>query len=190
MCIKSSLNLLYVILVGGWWQLSVDTWEMNSINMLGYLCTVWSESCGVWNNCYGNNPVLLKDMCIRFHVRHLTEREIDIFFYLTMHSTHFIYGYMTSYIWLRTILIVRKETCCRHIGYSYRLTARVLLYAPYTDKITHTTTFVTPVMEHWLVREIAQWVHPMKDRSDDPSHHEQMLYLWATSSSRHLTECE
>ena len=28
------------------------------------------------------------------------------------------------------ILIVRKETRCRHIGYSYRLTARVLLYAP------------------------------------------------------------
>ena len=28
-----------------------------------------------------------------------------------------------------------------------------------TDKITHTTAFVTPVMEHWLEREIAQWVH-------------------------------
>ena len=52
------------------------------------------------------------------------------FFYLTTHSTHFIYGYMASDIWLRTILIVRKETRCRHIGYSYRLTARVLLYAP------------------------------------------------------------
>ena len=51
-------------------------------------------------------------------------------FYLTTHSTHFIYGYMASDIWLRTILIVRKETCCCHIGYSYRLTARVLLYAP------------------------------------------------------------
>ena len=51
-------------------------------------------------------------------------------FYLTMHSTRFIYGYMASDIWLRTILIVRKETCSRHIGYSYRLTARVLLYAP------------------------------------------------------------
>ena len=50
-------------------------------------------------------------------------------FYLTTHSTHFIYGYMASDIWLRTILIVRKETRCRHIGYSYRLTARVLLYA-------------------------------------------------------------
>ena len=50
--------------------------------------------------------------------------------YLTTHSTHFIYGYMASDIWLRTILIVRKEIRCRHIGYSYRLTARVLLYAP------------------------------------------------------------
>ena len=34
---------------------------------------------------------------------------------------------------------------------------------------------VTPVVEHWLEREIAQWVQPMKDRSDDPLHHEQML---------------
>ena len=51
-------------------------------------------------------------------------------FYLTTHSTHFIYGYMASDIWSRTILIVRKETRCRHIGYSFRLTARVLLYAP------------------------------------------------------------
>ena len=51
-------------------------------------------------------------------------------FYLTTHSTHFIYGYMASDIWLRTILIVRNETRCHHIGYSFRLTARVLLYAP------------------------------------------------------------
>ena len=57
------------------------------------------------------------------------EREREMF-YLTTHSTHFIYSYMASNIWLRTILIVRKKTRCRHIGYSYRLTARVLLYAP------------------------------------------------------------
>ena len=67
-------------------------------------------------------------------------------FYLTTHSTHFIYGYMASDIWLRTILIVRKETLChhilerttqiardktrcRHMGYTFRLAARVLLYA-------------------------------------------------------------
>ena len=103
-------------------------------------------------------------------------------FYLTTHSTHFIYGYMVSDIWLRTILIVRKETRCCHIGYSYQLTARVLLYAP-SHRIAHTTAFVTPVVEHWLEWEIAQWVHPMKDRSDDPSHHERTLYLWATSRS-------
>ena len=62
-------------------------------------------------------------------IKNATEREREMF-YLTTHSTHFIYGYMPSDIWLRTILIVRKETRCRHIGYSYRLTARVLLYAP------------------------------------------------------------
>ena len=47
-------------------------------------------------------------------------------FYLTTHATHVIYGYMASDIWLRPILIVIKETHCRHIGYSFRLTARVL----------------------------------------------------------------
>ena len=44
-----------------------------------------------------------------------------------------------------------------------------------TDRIAHTMTFVTPVVEHWLEREIAQWVYPLKDQSDDPSHHEQTL---------------
>ena len=28
-----------------------------------------------------------------------------------------------------------------------------------TDRITHTTSFITPDVEHWLEREIAQWVH-------------------------------
>ena len=91
-------------------------------------------------------------------------------FYLTTHSTHFIYGYMASDIWLRTILIVRKETRCHHIGYSYRLTARVLLYAPShrQDNTYHGLCYTS---------RGAQWVHPMKDRSDDPSHHERTLYL-------------
>ena len=46
-----------------------------------------------------------------------------------------------------------------------------------TDRITHTTAFVTPVVEHWLEQEIAQWVHRMKDRSDDPLHHERTLNI-------------
>ena len=51
-------------------------------------------------------------------------------------------------------------------------------------RIAHTTAFVTPFVEHWLEREIAQWVHPMKDRSDDPSHHERMLLPWSYISLR------
>ena len=46
-----------------------------------------------------------------------------------MHSTHFIYGYMASDIWSRTTQIAREETHCRHMGYSFRLAARALLYA-------------------------------------------------------------
>ena len=75
----------------------------------------------------------LSGICIPYNVRYTRKCDTEgrkEMFYLTTHSTHFIYGYMASYIWLRTILIVRKETRCRHIGYSYRLTARVLLYAP------------------------------------------------------------
>ena len=44
-----------------------------------------------------------------------------------------------------------------------------------TYRIAHTTAFVTPAVEHRLEREIAKWVHPMKDRSDDPLHHERTL---------------
>ena len=55
-------------------------------------------------------------------------------------------------------LIVEKgweETCCHHMGYSFR----VLLYAPSYRQDSTYTAFVTPVVEHWLEREIAQWVH-------------------------------
>ena len=46
---------------------------------------------------------------------------------------------------------------------------------PRQDSTYH--DLVRPVVEHWLEREIAQWVHPMKDQSDDPSHHERTLLL-------------
>ena len=47
-------------------------------------------------------------------------------FYLTTHSTHFIDGYKSTQI-------AREDTRCRHIGYSFRLAARVLLYHHPTD---------------------------------------------------------
>ena len=118
-------------------------------------------------------------VCKWFGVRlQSLEREREMF-YLTTHSTHFIYCYMASDIWLRTILIVRKETRCRHIGYSNQLEQGFFYMHHPTDRITHTTAFVTPVVEHWLEREIAQWVHPMKDRSDDPPQHDRTLLPWS-----------
>ena len=33
-----------------------------------------------------------------------------------------------------------------------------------SDRITHTTTSLTPVMEHWLEQEIAQWVQPISNK--------------------------
>ena len=40
------------------------------------------------------------------------------------------------------------------MGYSFRLATRVFYMHHPTDRIAHTTAFVTPVMEHWLEREI------------------------------------
>ena len=92
------------------------------------------------------------------------------------HSTHFIYGYVASDIWLRTIPIVRKETHCRHIGYSFQLTARVLLYAPshrqdstchglcYTSRgaLTGTrTSSMGPPHEGSIRQPIALWVNAL-----------------------------
>ena len=41
-------------------------------------------------------------------------------------------------------------------GYSFCLAARDFYMHHPTDRIAHTTVFVTPVVEHWLEREIAQ----------------------------------
>ena len=41
-----------------------------------------------------------------------------------------------------------------------------------------------------LEREIAQWVHPMKDRSDDPSHHERTLLPRSYISLLDSRNCE
>ena len=39
------------------------------------------------------------------------------------------------------------------------------MYHP-TERTAHTTAFVTPVVEHWLEREIAQWVHNEGSHTD------------------------
>ena len=97
---------------------------------------------------------LLSCVCVDIDI--YIEREI---FYLTTHSIHFISGYMASDILLRTILIVRKETRCRHIGYSFRLTARVLLYAPShrQDNTYHSLCYTS--RGALAGTRNAQWIH-------------------------------
>ena len=41
------------------------------------------------------------------------------------------------------------------------------------DRMTHTTAFVT-LVEHWLERDIAQWLHN-EGSIRNPSHHERTL---------------
>ena len=92
-------------------------------------------------------------------------------FYLTTHSTHFIYSYMVK----DHSDSERGNPLPPHrLLFPISSKGYFILHHP-TDRIAHTTAFVTPVVEHWLEREITQWVHPMKDRSDDPSHHERTL---------------
>ena len=90
----------------------------------------------------------------------------------------FIYGYMVSDIWLKTILIVRKETRCCHIGYSFRLAPRVLLYASShrQDNTYHGLCYTScgalagtrnssmgPLHERSNCRPIAPWVNTSYD---------------------------
>ena len=106
-------------------------------------------------------------------------------FYLTTHSTHFIYGYMASDI-LSTTQIVRGNPLPPH-GLLFPINSRGYFIC------TITQTGVTPVVEHWLEREIALWVHLMKDRSDDPSHHDRTLlprrYISLRSGSNAEESC-
>ena len=101
-------------------------------------------------------------------------------FYLTTHLIHFIYSYMPSDIWLRTILIVRKETCCCHIGYSLWLTARVLLYASShrQDNIYHSFCYAS----RWA---LAGW----RNSSMGPPHEgsiRQPIVPWANTLTTEL----
>ena len=91
---------------------------------------------------FHKRPLMTKHLVVQLlsrnvvNVLRMGEREI---FYLTMHSTHFIYGYMASDIWLRTILIVRTP---HRLLLSINRKGSFICTIP--DRIAHTTAFVTP----------------------------------------------
>ena len=87
-------------------------------------------------------------------------------FYLMTHSTHFI-------LRLYGVGHMVKDHSDSERGNPlppYRLLFPINSKGSFICTIPDRIAFVTPVVEHWLDREIAQWVHPMKDRSDNPSH--------------------
>ena len=63
-------------------------------------------------------------------------------FYLTTHSTHFIYGYLVSDIWLRTIIWLQcfTEQCTQHILFTV-IWLRTMFYWT-----THSTHFIYSYM--------------------------------------------
>ena len=97
------------------------------------------------------------------------------FFLLFFFFLSFLYGYMASDIWQRTIQIAREETRCRHMGYSFRLTARVLLYAS-SHRQDNTYHGLCYTSRGALAGTRNSSMGPlMKDRPDDPSHHERTI---------------
>ena len=84
--------------------------------------------------------------------------------YLTTHSTHYLRLYGVGHMVKDHSDSERGNPLPPH-----RLLFSICSKGYFICTITQT------VVEHWLEREIVQWVHPMKDRSIDPSHHERTL---------------
>ena len=81
----------------------------------------------------------------------------EMLFYLPMHSTHFIYGYIVLDTWQKTTEIAREETrCLQYMGYCFWLAAWDFFIHHPSDRIALTMAFVIPVVEHWPEQEIAQ----------------------------------
>ena len=86
----------------------------------GYMASdIWLRTIQIVSKRERERNVLFNDALNTFYlrlygVRHMVKNHSDSekgrkeMFYLTTHSTHFIYDYMASDIWLRTILILRK----------------------------------------------------------------------------------
>ena len=91
---------------------------LRTVKQINHLVKIENYVCFLLSMCVGFFVLLLLCVCY-YQTCIICRMKVKEMLYLTMYSTHFIYGYMASDIWLRTILIVRKETCCCHIGYSF-----------------------------------------------------------------------
>ena len=92
-----------------------------------------------------------------YNLVHLLYAYINLTFYCTFTNIYQIrYNDALNRFSLR---LYGVEHMVKDIGYSFRLAARVLLYAPPHRQDSTYHGLFTPVVEDWLEREIAQWVH-------------------------------
>ena len=80
-------------------------------------------------------------------------------FYLMMHSTHFIYGYMALDMEKDHSYSKRGNLLLPLLWLLLLISSKGSFICTIPDRIAHTMAFVTPVVEHWLEQEIVQWVH-------------------------------
>ena len=96
-------------------------------------------------------------------------------------NTFYLQLYVVRHM-VKDIQIAIEETLCRHyMVYSFSLAARAILDVPShrQDNLYH--SIVTPVVEHWLRLETAQWVH--HERSTHRTTSGRRSYHGATSRS-------
>ena len=101
-------------------------------------------------------------------------------FYFTTHSTHFYLRLYGVGHMGKDHGDIENETRCPHTWATLSDYQQGFFYMHHpTDRIVHTTSFSPTHQSGALVeREIAQ-VSTMRDRSDDPLHHERKLYVGA-----------
>ena len=95
-----------------------------------------------------------------FHIYNDRDRKTDTETKTVRKEGHFLFNdaLNTFYLRLYGVRHMIKEHTDSERGNP--LPPQCFYYMQHTNgKITHTTAFVTPVVEHWLEREIAQWVH-------------------------------
>ena len=100
-------------------------------------------------------------------------------FYLTMHSTHF---------YLRLYDIEKGNPLPPH-RLLFLINSKGSFICTIPDRIAHTTAFVTPVVEHWLEQEIAQFEHNIGTKYSSTVDHPLMMQ-WVIRSILHNGERE
>ena len=106
-----------------WYVLQLDGWPVHAVLISCYFSTfpAWwlllstrLRMADVWS--------VLRSVPINEHINLFFSQGRKEMFYLMMHSAHFIYGYMVSNIWWRTMQTGREEIHCHHyIGYTFWL---------------------------------------------------------------------